>query len=173
MTHQPTDIKSPGLKVTLGVVAVLLIVAMALRMIHHAAAPTVPAAKAVVTPPALVSDAGDWVAFHGGGSLAGDAPSLHAPPMKVRWTLNLDREPLPPMAVSTQPVSTQPASTQSVSTQPTTGPATQPAYRIPGHFEAAAAIVGKVVYVADTGGGVRHRLGHRPCQLDLWRRGRV
>jgi outer membrane protein assembly factor BamB len=84
---------------------------------------------------------GDWVGFHGGGPLTGEAGPIDVPPMKVRWKLNSDDE-----VPSTQPA---PA------TAPTTAPATAPAARQAGHFEGSAAIAGGFVYVADTAGVLR------------------
>ena len=80
----------------------------------------------------------DWIGFHNGGPLLGEASALRAPPMKVRWKFRAeDEEPATP------------------STRLTTAPTTAPAYHASGHYEGAAAIVGGYVYAADTAGGVR------------------
>lgn len=82
-----------------------------------------------VSGPAAMPDpvaAGDFIGFHGGGPLLGEAQPLHAPPYKLRWKFRTDDDPA----------------------------AAQPNTR-PGHFIGAAAIVGSTVYSADTSGAVR------------------
>ncbi|MDB5299786.1 MAG: Pyrrolo-quinoline quinone repeat-containing protein [Phycisphaerales bacterium] len=122
------------------VACVLLLGAGALAVkLFHGHGPTTAAIpvvdKGAVPPEPPRTSTGDWIGFHGGGPLLGEAAAIGGPPMKVRWTVHAD-DPVP-------------------ATQPATAPATAPARRLPGHFEGSAAIVGPVAYVADTGGTLR------------------
>lgn len=81
---------------------------------------------------ATLSSSSNWIAFHGGGRLLGDAGPIQAPPMKLRWRLRPEDDPAP-----------------------ATAPATAPSYHRAGHYEGAAAIVNGVAFVADTAGVVR------------------
>lgn len=85
-------------------------------------------------------DPSDSPAFHGGGPLLGESSSIPAPPMRVRWTFNADRD---------EPLPAQPA------TSPSTQPSTAPVQSGPASYEAGAAVVGQTVFVADTAGGLR------------------
>jgi eukaryotic-like serine/threonine-protein kinase len=114
--------------------AVVLIVSLSRRHGSDSAAAPANDKAAIPSDPPRAST-GDWIGFHGGGPLLGEAAPIGSPPMKVRWTIHAD-DPVP-------------------ATRPATAPATAPAGHLPGHFEGSAAIVGGVAYVADTGGTLR------------------
>lgn len=117
------------------------VVLVGLRHIQTASAGASPSAPAPVAAPAAAYG-GDWIGFHGGGPLLGVASAVKAPPLHVRWRFRTDDDDTEP----TNPTTTATA---------TTHPAIAPAFHPPGHFEGGVAIVGGLVYAADTAGVLR------------------
>ncbi|HZL34615.1 MAG TPA: PQQ-binding-like beta-propeller repeat protein [Tepidisphaeraceae bacterium] len=122
----------------------LILLAITLGSCKRAPADS-PAAAQTAAPP-HASATGDWIGFHGGGPLLGDASAIGAPPMKVRWKFRAADE--------QSPASAGAPANSATGAPPATAPATEPAFRRPGRFEGSAAIVQGVAYVADTAGAL-------------------